>query len=325
MDPGQEISESSQLLQIYLLGSDPVDSGDLIALGRKELNSAIASEGWQQPKPPEPQNYTLHSANCYRYHLRPPTILGSRGTAPLPVWGELSARESINHLSQLEDFDPLPLMHRPPESNSVPEVEWFTILPKPHSFSFPQAPQRASSLLNSSIVPFKPSHVFNDQSCKRTLSDPFARVSWWIPVQGALYHLFPSTSIPSFLSSAQLLNFQEDQTSQIGFTPPNDHIDRNITWTPESLGILWRFLIEVRELSNFGPITLSYNIQSKSCVYITIGCDAPAATRLRASLAAWKAPEGNDLRGIRDKYYLRLLRPCRLLLVDDSAKPLLVA
>lgn len=111
----------------------------------------------------------------------------------------------------------------------------------------------------------------------------------------------------------------------MGTTPPNDHIDRNITWTPTSIEFLWKFLITVREASNFGPTTLSYNIHSKSCVYITIGCDAPSATRLRSSLAAWRAPDGHDLRGIHDKYHLRLLRPCRLLLVDDAGTPILIA
>lgn len=162
--------------------------------------------------------------------------------------------------------------------------------------------------------------------CREILENKFTRVAWMIPIQGSIVHLFPRSAFPPNFSYARLVTPGLDH---IDFPRPSSlttsQLDRNITWTPTSLSAVWDFLIQVRRHNNFGPITLSYTVKSNACVYFKVACDAPVATRLRASLAAWKAPDGEDLRGVVDKYYLRLLRPCRLLLVEDTGTPLLIA
>lgn len=174
------------------------------------------------------------------------------------------------------------------------------------------------------LTAFKTSFIFSEAT-ENILKDRHARVSWWIPIHGSVPSIFPKTAFPKDFSHASFTMFPEDRSTQVGSTPPRDHINRNLAWTPTSLRSLWNFLIEVRKINKCGPITIAYMVKSGEMVYITVGCNAYVALRVRSVLASWEAPEGQDFRGKRDKYYLRLLRPCRLLLVDDMGQPLLAA
>lgn len=57
-------------------------------------------------------------------------------------------------------------------------------------------------------------------------------------------------------------------------------------------------------------------VKPKENVYVVVGCDA---------YVAFLGSIGGKVRGIGGKHYLRLLEPCRLLLVGDTGLPLLAA
>lgn len=132
MDPGPRVSQNSEPLQVALFARHPIEQRDLLALGRNELKNAFGGRGWRQPKLPVPQDFSLHAADCYRYHLRPPAVLGPHPRVQLRPWDSQLANEIAVYVPQLEDFDPQLSMNRlpPPATQPAPEVEWFTLIPK---------------------------------------------------------------------------------------------------------------------------------------------------------------------------------------------------
>lgn len=131
MESGPEEPHGLEPLQVALLASHPVEPTDLLALGRGELKNAINEGGWRQPKLPTAPDFSLHPADCYRYHLRPPTVLGTHPRDPIPHWDSHLASKVVLYVPQLEIFDPQLSMNRQsPQTQPTPEVEWFTLIPK---------------------------------------------------------------------------------------------------------------------------------------------------------------------------------------------------
>ncbi|KAF8516055.1 hypothetical protein JB92DRAFT_2912213 [Gautieria morchelliformis] len=130
----------------------------------------------------------------------------------------------------------------PPETISISKL-----IPFPHYYESPD-PARPPPRGIDSIPAF---HVARSLSPSVSLTAPFARTAWLVPLRG----------VPPFdgASSAKLNSMHTDVEQ-----PPDPVSPRTIQWTPAAVTQFWTFLLRQRSMNNFGPISLGYMFSSPS-------------------------------------------------------------
>ncbi|KAI0738120.1 hypothetical protein BC629DRAFT_353044 [Irpex lacteus] len=139
--------------------------------------------------------------------------------------------------------------------------------PAPKTLQLPEeANAKAYTALNTPQI--LPSSGHTPESIAKLFKDPYARCAWIVPVRGT--PPFPGCTAASVLdtssSSPTHPTSSGSNTRKVSDLPsgPTSNVAHQdapgaITWTGDALRAFWKFLFDVREAGQMGPVALSFH------------------------------------------------------------------
>ncbi|KAI0718593.1 hypothetical protein C8T65DRAFT_80918 [Cerioporus squamosus] len=130
------------------------------------------------------------------------------------------------------------------------------VIPEPHFLPSRATTDDPDYQPPSVKLQFSPLPPHTLASAMEYMRDPYARLSWIIPVRGRLCW--------DGATAASILAVSHDAGSPISddYLPfvNSDSSGSELMWTRDALKDLWNTLINVRELGRFGPLSLSFHV-----------------------------------------------------------------